>query len=308
MTELAETSRMMGRDRTSAALSLPNANADKFLVGRNNWLFLNNDSNNVIAQVTGNLAFNAGDLRAWRILLDLRRAWAESRGARYAFIIAPNKECVYSEMLPDGLSVSESRPVRHLLADLDEYRSVRPIYPIDALIAAKETRHTYPMGDTHWNWYGAWLAYLELAKNLNLTPINEDQVVFYDAQRPGDLSEKLGHADLVTRAKIRNNKASLVSNNKIAAHGNLLVFENEDRSLPRAVLFRDSFSAQLTDYLSQHFSRLVAVWQPHFDFSILNEEKPDIIISEQAERFLIRVPDDLRGATNADYVARKRKA
>ena len=44
-----------------------------------------------------------------------------------------------------------------------------------------------------------------------------------------------------------------------------LVTEIDDPSLPRAVIFRDSFASRLVPFLSEHFSRAVYLWQNDFD-------------------------------------------
>ena len=44
-----------------------------------------------------------------------------------------------------------------------------------------------------------------------------------------------------------------------------LVTEIDDPSLPRAVIFRDSFVSRLVPFLSEHFSRAVYLWQNDFD-------------------------------------------
>jgi alginate O-acetyltransferase complex protein AlgJ len=40
----------------------------------------------------------------------------------------------------------------------------------------------------------------------------------------------------------------------------LIAFEQPDSTLPRAVVFRDSFSTAMIPYLSEHFSRSVYYW------------------------------------------------
>ena len=87
-----------------------------------------------------------------------------------------------------------------------------------------------------------------------------------------------------------------------------MIFENTNHSLPKAVIFGDSFSSQLIKFLAESFSRMVVVWQPNLDYSIILNEKPDIVISEQVERFLIKIPDDIHGASNQDRVELKYKS
>jgi len=65
-----------------------------------------------------------------------------------------------------------------------------------------------------------------------------------------------------------------------------LVTEIDDRALPRAVIFRDSFTSRLVPFLSEHFSRAVYLWQNDFDANVVAEEHPDVVIQEIVGRHL----------------------
>ena len=69
-----------------------------------------------------------------------------------------------------------------------------------------------------------------------------------------------------------------------------LVTEVDDPTLPRAVVFRDSFSSALIPFLSEHFSRVVYLWQDEIDADVILEEEPDIVIQEIAGRYLYSLP------------------
>ncbi len=59
-----------------------------------------------------------------------------------------------------------------------------------------------------------------------------------------------------------------------------LVTEIDDPSLPRAVVFRDSFVSPLVPFLSEHFRRAVYLWQNDFDAAVVEQEAPDVVIQE----------------------------
>ena len=65
-----------------------------------------------------------------------------------------------------------------------------------------------------------------------------------------------------------------------------LVTEIDDPSLPRAVIFRDSFVSRLVPFLSEHFSRAVYLWQNDFDAAEVLKEHPDVVIQEIVGRHL----------------------
>ena len=65
-----------------------------------------------------------------------------------------------------------------------------------------------------------------------------------------------------------------------------LITEIPDSSLPRAVIFRDSFASRLGPFLSEHFSRAVYLWQNDFDANVVAAEHPDVVIEEIVGRHL----------------------
>ncbi|TDV25337.1 acetyltransferase AlgX (SGNH hydrolase-like protein) [Paraburkholderia caballeronis] len=289
--------------------------AKSVLVGRDGYIFLRNDRNRTQDQISGRFRLSGRDLRAWAIVLDLRRSWFSDHGIAYYYMAAPCKECVYEDYLPEGLSVSRERPMMQVMNLLDKVGGMKIIYPLPALQAAIGARATYPKGDSHWNYYGSYLAYLELMARINadraavgatpLKVLQESEIEFWDEVVESDLSSKIGLSDVVTQGKVEKPVARRIQKNSIPNTGNYQVYENADASLPKAVLFRDSFSNYLMGYLAQSFSRLVVVWQPNIDYSIVKLEKPDIVISQQAERFMVAVPDEAGGSTNRGYVAGK---
>src|SRR6185295_18217610 len=82
-----------------------------------------------------------------------------------------------------------------------------------------------------------------------------------------------------------------------------IVTEIPGSTLPRAVVFRDSFASRLAPYLSEHFSRVVYLWQNNFDVDAVRAERPAIVIQEIAGRHLMSVspysnaPSPLEGPT-----------
>jgi hypothetical protein len=71
----------------------------------------------------------------------------------------------------------------------------------------------------------------------------------------------------------------------------LVVTEHRDRSLPTAVIYRDSFAGRLIPFLSEHFSRAAYLWQNELDFEEIERDKPDIVIQEfVARHFFAYVP------------------
>ena len=60
-----------------------------------------------------------------------------------------------------------------------------------------------------------------------------------------------------------------------------MVFTNDNDSLPKLLMIRDSFARTVIPYLSEHFSESVYIfdgWHHEFNEDIVLEEKADIFI------------------------------
>jgi len=59
-----------------------------------------------------------------------------------------------------------------------------------------------------------------------------------------------------------------------------------DPTLPKLLVFRDSFASNLIPYLSESFQSSVFIWTHAFLPEIIERERPDIVILECVERYL----------------------
>lgn len=274
-------------------------------IGHDGWLFLKRGTNRSFEQLTGTYPLSERFSDDWAALFSRRAAYCADRGIRHVFMVCPAKEAVYSNYLPKGISVSDHRPVSQVIAAADD--RVDLVYPLDAFRAEAHRQQLYGRQDTHWTAAGSIMAYRSIATKLGLEPIAADRIE--SAVGPmNDLGAKIGFEpeQVGLTPRVRDPVAGAVYDNKIKPQGSKIIFEATDKSLPTAVIFRDSFLTQSLVLFAQHFRRLVCLWQPNWDWGVLDEEKPDYIIGEQAERFLVEVPDDVNGMTNAEYVAQKR--
>lgn len=283
----------------------------KVIQGKDGWLFLDRDSNKILQQITGELTFSERRLLQWQYVLETRHLWLKEKGISYFFLVAPNKECVYPEYLPDEVRLSEARCVNQLIQHLQSNACFQIIYPLSELLIAKTKLPVYRIQDTHWNAFGAFVAYQSLmqkiAQTIGVPILQSASLSFFECSKPGDLGIKLNLLqDTTLEVKFIDGKSSsCVINNQVHNRGNFLVFEHQNKSLPTAILFRDSFAIELLPFIAESFSRLIVSWQPNIDYILIQREKPDIVISEQVERYLIDIPNDSHGPTNAELVREK---
>ena len=287
--------------RTDPALleELRKRDMEKVVRGKDGWLFLHNDTNRTMDQLAGIVRLTPLQLRRWRLLLELRTAWLERFGIPYFVVIVPNAASVYPEKMPDGFEAVEDRPIHQLLAHLDETSSfARVLMPLDELIAAKRERLTYIPTDTHWNEYGAFVAYDRLADELELHGIELRRLRLPDLNvreqvRPGDLGVKVEPQAESPQILVqpREPAARMVTDNRVYNNGRNVVYECPPAP-GRLFVHGDSFAYAMLHLLAESFARVSFFHRPTLDFDAVLQERPSAVVSVIAERFIVRVPED----------------
>ena len=272
-------------------------------IGKKGWLFYTVEPTGADYQIMK--PFTEAELLRWRRMLEARRDWLAARGIPYVFLVAPDKQSVYPEVLPRVLRC-RSRPqtrLEQLVKYLEAHSDVRLLDVRKPLQAAKARDRVFLLTDSHWNDRGAFIAYQSLVERLNrwfpemraLPP--EAFAEFCHKGKGGDLARMLGLEDRLPEEEI-----GLAP--RVPLHAHLVdpgfqvpslppemqpvVMEGANPRLPRAVVFRDSFAGRLVPFLSEHFRRAVYLWQElyQFDAALVERERPDVVIQEIAERKL----------------------
>jgi len=265
--------------------------------GRDGWLFYADDSSiDDYARVD---PMTPDAVANWRAAVVRSRDWLRGRDVPYVFTVAPDKHVIYPEAMPPTLTqvgdLSRTDQLFTAVQDLGVAVDVRP-----ALFEAKALERIYQQTDTHWNDRGALVAYQQIINAVRLrvpaTPpawtradfdaVNRD-VPAMDLGRMIGLSRVLRETDmtLVPRRPRRARVTEPADAQPMDELGRI-VTEIDDPSLPRAVIFRDSFATRLVPFLSEHFSRVVYLWQNDFDSDVVLKEHPDVVIQEIVGRHL----------------------
>ncbi len=285
----------------------------KALIGKDNWLFLHNDTNHVVKQHTGEMLLSELGVQAWCSTLETRNNWLRNRSIDYFFLVPPDSHAVYPEFLPDDIHPAAIRPIFQVSQKLAQITDLQLIYPLDALKSKKSEMLVCHDTDSHWTHFGAYIAYVEVMQQIknkypNVRILSRDDITFYEEEFIGDLGNKFNpeRKGTTVLGRINNPQAQLISDNGIVNRGNISVYENPDKSLPRAVFLRDSYGMWLSPFFAESFSHLTVVASPLMEYDIVESAQPDIVISETSERFFYQPPDDVNGEKAAELAAAKK--
>jgi hypothetical protein len=238
-------------------------------------------------------------LANWRAAVLRARDWLQAQHIAYVFTIAPDKHTIYADEVPQTIvRVGELSRADQLFTALQDTGLAIDVR--GAEFDAKSRERTYQRTDTHWNDRGALVAYQQIIAAVRARVPSTPPAWTRDDYRPVDrivegldlarmmgLTRVMREVDL-TLVPLRARRARVVDPAGAAPTGELgrLVTEIDDPSLPRAVIFRDSFTSPLVPFLSEHFSRAVYLWQNDFDADVVKTERPDVVIQEIVGRHL----------------------
>jgi len=271
---------------------------ERVVVGKNGWLYYNDpyDGKN-LRDFIGQVNFTMSELA--EIKKETKRLDNEfrKRGMRFIIVMAPGKHTVYPEYLPDFI-LKQRSPVTRVDQVKEELSGLGVTY-IDLRDCLLEAKTIYPhllffITDTHWNLFGSFIAYMKLVPYLK-TENNAN--TFYSIQDFNIVEKKNnGLGDLAlfsstygmlsdTEVFLEPLKKQLMTICLLDSYAQqVIVKNNPDKTLPKLLMFRDSFGVALIPYLSASFSECKYIRTHTIDFNLVDREKPDIVILEFAER------------------------
>jgi alginate O-acetyltransferase complex protein AlgJ len=273
----------------------------KVIVGDHGWLVYTGEGDIEDYQKTDE--FTPEELASLQTNLDALSARYAERGITLLVLVAPNKNTIYPERVPAQIPViGTTSRLEQLTAYLQAHGKTQILDLRPVLMAAKAEREVYYATDTHWNGYGAYLAYSaimnELHKvfpNLAAHPESDFKVV----ERGGDSLDLAANIGTTLYAQPRIQfvpKFDLHTSYKNITLGGrqLMLSYNPDASLPDVVVYFDSFFYTVNPVLGEHFHHGIFV-QNHsgnklWNLSWVDDRDPDIVIIELVERSLEDLP------------------
>jgi hypothetical protein len=274
----------------------------KIIVGQDHWLFWGEAQ--MVEHFLGTLQFTPPQLSAWQKLLEKRRDWLAQRGIQYLFVVAPDKQSVYPELLPSWLINAAPTNRETKLDQFLKYMKAHSTVPVldlrGPLITAKKIAPLYLQNDTHWNLLGGFVGAQALVRTLaqqftNLPPLQARDFTWTNTTFIGgdmalmlgtDAAEKNYFAFQPTPALPR-----LYSQENLlfpTAWGNkrVLTQENPGGVPITIVLFTDSFGVSWEQFLGYSFKKTIFLADNRgFSPQLITASQPQIVVNQMLERF-----------------------
>lgn len=285
-------------------------NSGVVVLGKEGWLFFGNSVGQGIDQYRGLLTLDGGGLSQIQNYFTAIQEAVAQAGIPLVVAIAPEKHSIYPEFLPLGLSNKGHSPADQIMdgpsgAQILDLRTV--------LLDAKATspHPLYYKTDSHWNEFGAYLAYRAIMERLpGFAPVEPGVGDFPSPPvvGKGDLAVKAGgdleFSDSLTHIRrdffggslqVENLRNGTVSALPAIEMVRVSEFPSLKISSPRntgsILLIGDSFLENISRFFNNSFGTVV--YQSYGDFgefglsTLIERFRPQAVVFLMAERNLI---------------------
>lgn len=280
-----------------------------FFIGKNNYVF---EKRNNLPFFLGEDYFTETQLQKLAIEYSEREKYWESQGITPYILICPSKYSVYTNKLPVFLRTGRFKITDQFVKVIQENTNIKVVDGREILKERKKKHSVYQKFDTHWNSLGAFFCNYELLEHINenfpFVPLYTfaDYTIDTIEHRNGNLRHALSSSNKEPEVDY---KLSLSDSSILTIEGFKHIKPNDfpysqaeyyqrytstinDSTLPKAIIFRDSYASITISTFPLHFSETLYIWDNWkymFNKEILDIEKPDIIVYMIFEGFLKRV-------------------
>jgi hypothetical protein len=263
------------------------------VVGKKGWLSFNSDGNLETYQNALMLEYRLVTIHRRLALLERD---LKARGITLVVVVAPNKETIYPDKAAPQLVKLEEK------SRLDLLMAAEPAAMLDlrpALLEARRERQIYYQTDTHWNAYGAYVAYREIMTRIaqdypSLQPLELSDFQFSEtAPTTLDIARLLGSDFLQEPAvAFQPNFESGAYMYRIPPTSNVSISTSRRGEGMTLLVYHDSFGDALNEFLQHDFETVYyirgAVSDKTFESAAwVKTVQPDVIVIEIVERNLV---------------------
>ncbi len=280
----------------------------KVISGKDGWLFLEEAASDFMKTNTFD------DHQVHRIYRTLKQMseYLETIGTKFYFTIAPNKNTIYGEYMPDRYVTKEKPSNLRLVSSYLNEKDFEYIDLSYVLTEDKNNTTTYHKKDTHWNNHGAFIAYRKILTDMNLsgTGLTEPSYVV-KKDYMGDLQRMLTPAIRINDHQMYFDIQKNYSyTTRFRSFDDILIGTKNSSARGSIIMYRDSFANALIPFISNSFASATYSRQLPYEIDMIGEDPVDFALLEIAERnlsYLLSYPPyfpaiAIPGASNDDYI------
>lgn len=253
------------------------------IVGIDGWLFYKGDDRKqVIEDLVGKTKFSSIEIDNIFSTLSSYKSYSNAIGAEFLVVIAPNKETIYTEYLPQRIIKTPLTKIDQIFKKLSDYPELKILDLRNHLLNAKNIEQIYYKTDTHWNEKGAYICYDQIMKEFGLP--KKDSKIYQS-------SKKKYIGDLSSMAKLESEYFEEADFFNFPLHDKQSLGANDFRVINKkgrgsVVIYRDSFFSAVEPFISDSFSDSIYYWSKIVEGEKIELYSPKFIVYETVERYL----------------------
>ena len=246
--------------------------------GSHGWYFYAGDES--VSYVQGDNVLSGEDMASWNETFTELKAQCDRRGIDLVILVCPNKEQVYQEYLPLGIDLSRSDEEKRASVFAEYMKnnsSVKYVYPLREIKAAKILYETYYQQDTHWSGVGGFVAAMQVYRALGMptTGIQNVEVTEY-VHTGGDLVslgvgpalEYTGYSvdyrpEITVKDLFRYSNA--VTGGNESPNNELKVMVSDSPNKHKALIIGDSFRHAVGGFIAKDYAKVTQAHRGDFD-------------------------------------------
>lgn len=253
---------------------------EQVILGSDGWLYFSDTLPDYMGQ-----GMSDTELRYLANDLALMQEYIESQGKYFIFTVAPNKNSIYSEHMPEYI---ENRHSESNAARVGAYLDAAGVNYLDLFDILGNEENLYYKTDTHWNSRGAALAADGLLNMLDRGGDYSTASFAVSEEHRGDLYEMLYPAGRATEtATVYGGEFSYVCESDPNGGNAITIKTSCDGGSGGLMCWRDSFGIALYPYLAQSF--VAATFSRSADYDLTLADSADTVIIELVERNLSNI-------------------
>ena len=270
------------------------SSSENVVIGKDNWLFYAKvGDGDPIGCYCGTNLYSDAELQTLAENCVRQRDFLQEQDMEFVIFIAPNKERIYSEYMPDHYGrPAENYRALQVYQYLKENTDLRIVYPYEELMQAKKSvdENIYFKTDTHWNEIGGYVGAAALCKELGieLPSLTGDEIrIVRGNHSSGDLSQMLNLKKQLEFADFDYTVEGYNKHNMVVPEYDFYeaIICRATEADPRNIyVIRDSFSTHMVPYIGSQFANSYLRHAATYTYENLVEQNPNIVVFETVER------------------------
>ena len=284
--------------------TLKESPSEQVVVGKEDWLFyVEKGERDSIADYEGTDRYTVEEMNEFLYVTLENQKRLEEKGIQTAILVAPNKENVYAEYMPDRYT---HNPVSNtdIVVEYLQNQGVSIVSPKEDMLDMRSEQQLYYTYDSHWNQLGAYVGVNRILSlwDIPMEHLLERNIASYELKDNyhegawNDLANMGGlnylfddevEYEVEGTIQIDWTQYAAEQYGKQVSH-----YVNENAKLSQKLfLVGDSFRTAMIPALNEVFGEVFVIHRSDYNPKMLEMVNPDYVIVEYVERYASQMRD-----------------